>query len=96
MALNPLHELHRRRASRNIGLLLVLLAFVGIVFGLTLAKIQGGDMMEGFDHQPRSSLLPRDPDARPRIPQADAQPTAAQPTAAQPTAAQPAETEVRP
>lgn len=55
------HELHKRRRGRNLGLLAVLLLFVGLVFGLSIAKIAGGDMMEGYDHQPRSSLLPRDP-----------------------------------
>ena len=68
MAQDTLHELHRRRAGRNWGMLAVLLAFVAIVFGLAVVKIQHGDMMEGFDHQPRASMLPRDPDARPREP----------------------------
>lgn len=58
MALNHEHELHRRRRSRNVGLGLVLLAFVALVFGLTVVKVQQGDMMEAFDHQPRTSLLP--------------------------------------
>lgn len=70
-SLHPLHDLHHRRASRNIGLLVVLLAFVVIIFGLSMVKIKGGDMMEAFDHQPRASMLPRDPDARPRVPTAD-------------------------
>lgn len=68
MAQDTLHELHRRRAGRNWGMLAVLLAFVAIVFGLAVVKIRHGDMMEGFDHQPRASMLPRDPDARPREP----------------------------
>ena len=79
MAQDTLHELHRRRAGRNWGMLVVLLAFVAIVFGLAVVKIQHGDMMEGFDHQPRASMLPRDPDARPREPR---QPEAAPPEAA--------------
>jgi hypothetical protein len=33
------HELHRRRLSRNIGLGVVLLLFVGLVYGLTIAKV---------------------------------------------------------
>lgn len=57
------HELHQRRRSRNLGLLAVLLAFVALVFGLSVAKITGGDMMEGYDHRPRASVLPKDPDA---------------------------------
>ncbi|WP_323010463.1 hypothetical protein [Paracoccus sp. (in: a-proteobacteria)] len=56
------HELHRRRRSRNVGLLVVLLAFVALVFGLSVVKITQGDMMQGYDHRPRSSMLPQDPD----------------------------------
>ena len=77
MAQDTLHELHRRRAGRNWGMLAVLLAFVAIMFGLAVVKIQHGDMMEGFDHQPRASMLPRDPDARPREPRQPATPGAA-------------------
>ncbi|MAM60754.1 hypothetical protein [Maritimibacter sp. UBA3975] len=33
------HEIHGRRLSRNIGLGIVLVAFVGIVYGLTIAKV---------------------------------------------------------
>ena len=36
------HELHRRRLSRNVGLGVALLAFVALVYGLTIAKV-GGD-----------------------------------------------------
>lgn len=63
MALNAEHEIHRRRRSRNVGLGLVLIAFVALVFGLTVVKVQQGDMMEAFDHQPRVSVLPLDPEA---------------------------------
>jgi hypothetical protein len=57
------HELHQRRRSRNLGLLAVLLAFVALVFGLSVVKITQGDMMEGYDHRPRASVLPQDPNA---------------------------------
>ncbi len=33
------HELHKRRFGRNLGLGLVLAAFVALVFGLTIAKV---------------------------------------------------------
>ena len=33
------HEMHRRRLSRNVGLGVVLLLFVGLVYGLTIAKV---------------------------------------------------------
>jgi len=32
--------------------------FAAIVFGLTVAKIRQGSLMEGFDHQPRVSVTP--------------------------------------
>ena len=35
------HELHQRRKGRNLGLGLVLIAFVAIVFGLTVVKVSG-------------------------------------------------------
>ena len=64
MAIRVEHELHQRRRGRNIGLLVVLLAFVALVFGLSVAKIQQGDLMQAFDHRPRASVLPVDPEAR--------------------------------
>ncbi|RQP04604.1 MAG: hypothetical protein D1H97_17355 [Paracoccus sp. BP8] len=62
------HELHKRRRSRNIGLLVVLLAFVALVFGLSVVKITQGDMMQGYDHRPRASMLPEDPNPQARNP----------------------------
>ncbi|MCB1343108.1 MAG: hypothetical protein KDK24_18960 [Pseudooceanicola sp.] len=43
MSLRPTHELHTRRFSRNLGLGLVLAAFVALVFGLTVVKVTRGD-----------------------------------------------------
>ncbi len=37
------HEIHTRRFSRNLGLGLVLAAFVALVFGLTVAKVSNED-----------------------------------------------------
>ncbi|ANT61723.1 hypothetical protein AYJ57_14650 [Salipiger sp. CCB-MM3] len=37
------HELHQRRRGRNIGVGLVLAAFIAIVFGMTIVKIGSGD-----------------------------------------------------
>lgn len=73
MALTREHDLHKRRAGRNIGVLVVLLAFVALVFGLTIAKMQRGDQMQGFDHTYRVEI---DPDTR--IPDAPATPEASQ------------------
>ncbi len=39
MAIRPEHEIHNRRFGRNLGLGLVLAAFVALVFGLTVVKI---------------------------------------------------------
>ncbi|WP_312528067.1 hypothetical protein [Paracoccus sp. (in: a-proteobacteria)] len=84
MALRPEHELHSRRRSRNMGLLVVLLLFVALVFGLSIVKITNGDLMEGFDHQMRTSVLPitepiagQTPPANqssPTVPQTETQP----------------------
>lgn len=37
------HEIHKRRFSRNLGVALVLVAFIFIIFGLTYVKITRGD-----------------------------------------------------
>ncbi|WBU60682.1 hypothetical protein [Paracoccus albus] len=83
MALRTEHELHSRRRSRNVGLLVVLLAFVVLIFGLSVVKVSNGNSaaLEGFDHQVRPALLPRedgveiapndDPVAAPGTPAAD-------------------------
>lgn len=52
------HDLHRRRRSRNVGVAVVLGAFILLVFGLTIAKVSQGDRMEAFDHTYRSSQAP--------------------------------------
>ena len=44
MNFRPEHELHTSRFSRNIGLGLVLAAFVALIFGLTVVKITEGDV----------------------------------------------------
>lgn len=61
MAITRDHELHRRRFGRNLGLGLALGAFAMLVFGLTIAKVQRGDPMQAYDHQPRVDLLPPEP-----------------------------------
>ncbi len=57
MAINRDHELHRRRARRNMWLGLVLGGFVVLVFGITMVKLKNGQMMEAFDHTVRPSLV---------------------------------------
>ncbi len=58
MALARDHELHRRRLGRNLGVGLTLVAFIALVFGLTIAKISGGGMIQAFDHTYRPALDP--------------------------------------
>jgi hypothetical protein len=52
------HELHARRRGRNLGLGLLLLGFVGLMFGMTVVKMSNGGSMEAFDHAPRPGLVP--------------------------------------
>ncbi len=56
MALKAEHEIHKRRASRNIGLGLVLAGFVGLMFALSVVKIRTLGAVEGFDHVVRPQL----------------------------------------
>ena len=50
MDLKVEHELHKRRFSRNAGLGLVLAAFVALVFGVTVVKVQGiGDVPAAYN-----------------------------------------------
>lgn len=58
MALRVEHEIHRRRASRNLGLLAVLLLFAALVFGLTIAKVQRGDNMKAWDNRIDPEMVP--------------------------------------
>jgi hypothetical protein len=46
MAIHKDHELHSRRLGRNLGLGLVLAAFVALVFGLTVVKVTNLDMSQ--------------------------------------------------
>lgn len=43
MSFRAPHELHKRRFGRNLGLGVVLAAFVALVFGLTIAKVTNDD-----------------------------------------------------
>lgn len=48
MAIRVEHEIHRRRLGRNVGLGLVLAAFVALVFGLTIVKVSEGGLAAAF------------------------------------------------
>mgnify|MGYP000168003133 CR=1 FL=1 len=50
MDLRVEHEIHKRRFSRNAGLGLVLAAFVALVFGITVVKVNViGNVPEAFN-----------------------------------------------
>ncbi|RPE67053.1 hypothetical protein EDD53_1457 [Pacificibacter maritimus] len=44
MAITKLHEMHKRRKSRNVGLGLVLVTFVGLILALTVVKVTTTDL----------------------------------------------------
>ncbi|MEM6375022.1 MAG: hypothetical protein AAF686_02205 [Pseudomonadota bacterium] len=56
MALSRQHELHRRRFGRNLGLGLILVAFVGLIFGLTMVKVSD----DGFSMPLEDRFNPQD------------------------------------
>ena len=63
MALQVEHEIHERRKGRNYGVGIILLAFIGLIFGLTLVKVlQLGDLgqFERFDHVSRPQIIPEE------------------------------------
>lgn len=51
------HEIHTRRRGRNMALGLILAGFVSLVFLITVVKLSQGQMIEGFDHTLRPSIL---------------------------------------
>ena len=59
MTFRPEHEMHRRRFGRNLGLGLTLVAFVALVFALTVVKVKRGDPLQGYDHVIQPEALPK-------------------------------------
>lgn len=59
MSIRATHEIHDRRFSRNRGVALALLAFIALMFGLTVVKVQNAGPVQGFDHVVRPELLER-------------------------------------
>ena len=43
MSLGKQHEIHSRRFGRNLGVGLLLAAFIAIIFGLTVVKVTSDD-----------------------------------------------------
>ncbi len=61
MTIRVEHEIHQRRKGRNVGVAILLIAFVAIVFGLTVVKVLNlGDLreFETFDHVYRPAIDP--------------------------------------
>jgi hypothetical protein len=58
MAITREHELHKRRFGRNVGVGVTLVAFIALVFLLTIAKVQRGGSIQAFDHTYRPALDP--------------------------------------
>ncbi len=50
MSFRPEHEIHRRRLGRNVGVGLLLAAFVALMFALSIVKVTQGDLMHQSDH----------------------------------------------
>jgi hypothetical protein len=59
MSFRPDHDLHKRRFSRNLGLGLTLVAFVALVFALTVVKVKLGDPLQGYDHVVQPASVPK-------------------------------------
>jgi len=58
MSFRPDHEIYKRRFGRNLGVGLLLVLFVGIVFGLSVVKVVSIGAVQGFDHVVRPELVP--------------------------------------
>ena len=55
--LKATHELHERRKSRNIGVAVALVAFVALMFGLSVVKVTKTGATQGFDHVVRPEMI---------------------------------------
>lgn len=63
MTFRATHEIHGRRLGRNVGVGLLLAAFVALVFALTFVKVMRGDPIHSLEHV-------RDPAATVPLPEA--------------------------
>ncbi len=52
MTFKPDHEIYKRRSSRNLGVGLVLVAFVALSFFLTVEKVTQGHGLEAVQGKP--------------------------------------------
>ena len=51
------HEVYKAKNSSNIGLGLILVAFVVLVFSVTVVKLSTGQSLQGFDHVLRPEMV---------------------------------------
>lgn len=66
MVLKVEHELHARKRGQNRAVLLLLLAFIAMVFGLTVVKVQSlGDLGVGDRMEQQPNFV--DGPAQPRV-----------------------------
>jgi len=52
MSIKATHDLHRRRFTRNVGVGLLLAAFIVLIFGLTMVKVTS----KGFKLPPSEEM----------------------------------------
>ena len=50
-------QVHKSKTASNIGLGLILIAFVILIFSVTIVKLSKGNTIQGFDHILRPELI---------------------------------------
>ena len=50
-------QVHKSKTASNIGLGLILVAFVILIFSVTIVKLSRGNTIQGFDHVLRPEMI---------------------------------------
>ena len=50
-------HVHKSKTASNIGLGLILIAFVILIFSVTIVKLSRGNTIQGFDHVLRPEMI---------------------------------------
>ena len=50
-------QAHKSKTASNIGLGLILIAFVILIFSVTIVKLSRGNTIQGFDHVLRPEMI---------------------------------------
>ena len=50
-------HVHKSKTASNIGLGLILIAFVILIFSVTIVKLSKGNTIQGFDHVLRPEMI---------------------------------------